>query len=451
VNQKEIDNMPSKQLFAEHIASLENNYQSALQFCGISEENSILVHSGSEQFYYADDRAIAFQAYGHFLHWVPINRPDQFLLFTPGQRPRYLQVTPSDYWHDQTIDNADWWTDSLNIINLDRVEDIAKYIDSANTIYVGQEPEMAQALLGDQLKVNSKPLLHYLNYQRAYKSDYEVSQLRMANAKALVGHKAAEDAFKEGLSEYGIHQAYLQACEILEYEAPYTNIVALDDRSAILHYQNKRRGNAMDSQVLLIDAGYRLNNYGSDITRTYAKDSAHPVFCSLLEGMESLETELVDSIEVGKNYTEIHASTLRRVGALLRQLELVNADDDVMLEMKLPQLFMPHGVGHLLGLQVHDVAGFQQDLAGTMKAAPEHSPALRNTRAVEENMVFTIEPGCYFIPLLLEPQRNTAIGEMLNWKLIDELYPYGGIRIEDNISVTKSGIENLTRKPHQNP
>ena len=82
-----------------------------------------------------------------------------------------------------------------------------------------------------------------------------------------------------------------------------------------------------------------------------------------------------------------------------------------------------------------------------MKAAPEHSPALRNTRTVEETMVFTIEPGCYFIPLLLEPQRNTAIGKMLNWNLIDELYPYGGIRIEDNISVTKSGIENLTRKP----
>ena len=53
--------MPSKQLFAEHIASLENNYQSALQFCGISEENSILVHSGSEQFYYADDRAVVFK------------------------------------------------------------------------------------------------------------------------------------------------------------------------------------------------------------------------------------------------------------------------------------------------------------------------------------------------------------------------------------------------------
>lgn len=437
--------MLSKQLFADHIASLENNYQNALQFCAESDERSILIHSGSEHFYYADDRAIAFQSYGHFLHWIPVNKPDQFLLFTPGQQPRYLQVVPNDYWYDQTIDSADWWTSAFNIIRLSRVEEISKYIDTANTIYLGQEVDMIRGLLGDQLNINPLPLLHYLDYQRAYKTDYEIAQLRTANAKALIGHKAAENAFNDGLSEYAIHQAYLQACEILEYEAPYTNIVALDEKSAILHYQNKRRDSATDSQILLIDAGYRVNGYGSDITRTYAKESAHPVFRHLLAGMNTLESELVDSVEIGKNYTDIHALTLRKVGALLRQLDIVNANDEVMLEAQIPQLFMPHGVGHLLGLQVHDVAGFQQDLTGTMTSAPAHSSALRNTRPIEENMVFTIEPGCYFIPLLLEPQRKTAIGGMLNWSLIDELYPYGGIRIEDNIRVLKSGTENLTR------
>lgn len=439
--------MPSKQLFADHIASLQNNYQSALQFCDESPECSILVHSGSEQYYYADDRSIAFQAYAHFLHWVPVNKPDQFLLFTPGKRPRYLQVTPSDYWYDQTIDNAKWWTESLTIERVEKVTDIVSFIDVENTIYLGQESQMIAELLGPKLRINSPSLIHYLDYKRAYKSEYEISQLRTANAKGLVGHSAAEKAFKEGLSEYAIHQSYLQACEILEDEAPYTNIVALDEKSAILHYQNKRRGNATNSQVLLIDAGVRVNGYGSDITRTYARDSAHPVFRDLLKGMEKLEAELVAAIKPGINYADIHSLTLAKVGSLLRDLKIANADDKTMLELRLPQLFMPHGVGHLLGLQVHDVAGFQQDLAGTLKPAPEHSPNLRNTRNIEENMVFTIEPGCYFIPLLLEPQRDTAIGKLLNWGLIDELYPYGGIRIEDNIRVTQTGAENLTRNP----
>ena len=107
---------------------------------------------------------------------------------------------------------------------------------------------------------------------------------------------------------------------------------------------------------------------------------------------------------------------------------------------------MPHGVGHLLGIQVHDVGGQQKDIAGGSSPPAEHSPALRNTRIMEENMVFTVEPGLYFIPLLLEAERNQARGKFINWELVDALYPCGGIRVEDNVRVTEQGVENLTRQ-----
>ena len=105
---------------------------------------------------------------------------------------------------------------------------------------------------------------------------------------------------------------------------------------------------------------------------------------------------------------------------------------------------MPHGVGHLLGIQVHDVAGHQQSTRGDMLAPPAHSPMLRNTRQCAEGMVFTIEPGCYFIPLLLEAERQSDRSGLYNWDLIDQLYYMGGIRIEDNVCVTADGVENLT-------
>lgn len=439
--------MPSQQLFADHIATLEKNYQSALSHCENLQRHSILIHSGSEHFYFHDDRAIAFQAFGHFLHWVPVNSPDQFLLFTPGQRPRYIQVVPTDFWYDQNIVNEPWWAESFDIVRVAKVEELVDSVQADETIYLGEESAAIQALLGTEIICNPQSLLNYVDYMRAYKSDYELEQLRVANTKALIGHKAARDAFKEGKNEYQIHQAYLNACGILEYEAPYTNIVALDEKSAILHYQNKRQGDASASQVLLIDAGYRVNGYGSDITRTYAKSTAHPLFQQLLQGMEKIEAELVSAIEPGKNYADIHNLTLSKIGALLNDLGIVNADQTTMLENRIPQLFMPHGVGHLLGIQVHDVAGFQQDLNGTIVSAPEHSPALRNTRPIEENMVFTIEPGCYFIPMILDPLRETELGKLFDWELIDALYPYGGIRIEDNIRVTKTGADNLTRSP----
>ena len=105
---------------------------------------------------------------------------------------------------------------------------------------------------------------------------------------------------------------------------------------------------------------------------------------------------------------------------------------------------MPHGIGHLLGIQVHDVAGHQQNMRGEMLAPPAHSAMLRNTRQCAEGMVFTIEPGCYFIPLLLEAEKQSYRCGTYNWDLIEQLYPMGGIRIEDNVCVTAYGVENLT-------
>ena len=135
-----------------------------------------------------------------------------------------------------------------------------------------------------------------------------------------------------------------------------------------------------------------------------------------------------------------------RLGQLLLDLTICSGPLDELIYEKIPQLFMPHGVGHLLGLQVHDVGGFQQGTIGTSLMPPEDSPSLRNTRLISKDMVFTIEPGLYFIPLLLEPERNTKRGKLINWQLINELYPYGGARIEDNVLVTADGAENLTRQ-----
>ncbi len=116
-----------------------------------------------------------------------------------------------------------------------------------------------------------------------------------------------------------------------------------------------------------------------------------------------------------------------------------------MRAQKIGHLFFPHGIGHLLGIQVHDVGGQLKDPSGEPAPPPPEHPFLRLTRETEPGMVFTIEPGLYFIPTLLDPERNSAKGRLLNWKLIDELIPFGGIRFEDDVVVTAAGYENLTR------
>ena len=326
------------------------------------------------------------------------------------------------------------------------VQEIAKYLLDAEVGYIGPNESRAAEIGINKTAINPEAIIHYLDYQRAYKTPYEINQLKEANRLAIAGHAAARDCFLNGGNEYQIHMTYMEACNMLEEESPYTNIVALDEKSAILHYQRKRRGNSEHSQVLLIDAGCRVNGYGSDVTRTTVKESAHDSFKSLLAGMEILEQELVSMAKPGVDYPEIHLAALYKIGQLLIDLDICHGSAEELMKLHVSHLFMPHGVGHLLGLQVHDVGGHQQSINGAIKPPPSDTPSLRNTRELSEGMVFTIEPGCYFIPFLLEPERSQERGKAINWKLVDELYCCGGIRVEDNVLVAEAGVENLTRQ-----
>lgn len=431
--------------YQTHVATLQSRYENALNHVAPSHQlDGLLIHSGSEHYYFEDDRGIAFQAFGHFLHWIDVNRPDQLLLIRPGEKPVYYQVIPDDFWYEQAIASEPVWGECFEVVRVSSLSEVANALPAGQFAYLGESSTLADAMSITEANCNPKSLRSYLDYYRAYKTEYELDQLRTANRLALNGHQAARDCFLAGGSEYDIHLAYLGTCGVLEDETPYTNIVALDEKSAILHYQNKRRQLAQTSQVLLIDAGYRVRGYGSDITRTSVRDGVHASFSDLLTGMEAIKDSLVAQVTPGISYIDIHQQALVQIAELLLRLEICRGEAPELLEREIAQLFMPHGVGHLLGIQVHDVGGHQQNHDGGMLAPPAHSPMLRNTRDLAADMVFTIEPGCYFIPLLLEPQRSGENRDRFNWGLIDQLYPLGGIRVEDNVRVTQDGVENLT-------
>ena len=431
--------------YANHVATLTNKYEQIL-----AAGQSVLIHSGSEQHYFGDDRGIVFQAFGHFAHWLPVNRPDHFVLVKAGDKPRYFQVVPQDFWYDQSLQiDADLEPaihEAFDVVRLSSIDDVAKQTDLTVCDYLGPDPSWAAAQGITQAKTNAPALLAPLDFARAVKAKYEIDQLRLANQQGLVGHAAAAECFLGGGSEFEIHNAFLQACSLLEYETPYTNIVGLDTNAAVLHYQHKSRTRVPNAQLLLIDAGSRINGYGSDITRTTPSQHCHPVMDSLITGIEALELEIVASVKPGVAYPALHDQAIAGVASLLVEHGIAKVAKSELIERRLAHAFMPHGVGHLLGIQVHDVGGHQRNASGGRIEPPAHSPALRTTRMLSEDMVFTVEPGLYFIPMLLDPLRTGDAREALNWPLIDELIPSGGIRIEDNIRVTATGAENLTRR-----
>ncbi|HSB62794.1 MAG TPA: Xaa-Pro dipeptidase, partial [Thermoanaerobaculia bacterium] len=277
-------------------------------------------------------------------------------------------------------------------------------------------------------------------------SDWEVDAISAATVKAAPAHRAAEAAFRAGAPEIDIHHSYLAALGDVEDALPYTTIVGLDDHAATLHYHGKRGREPGRARVFLIDAGASVRGYACDITRTYVTAAADPVFALLLDGMKKLQARLCVKGRPGISYVDLHFETHRDIAALLVDTGIFRVPAAEAFEKGLTRPFLPHGLGHFLGIQVHDVAGRQTDREGTIAPPPGGHEALRTTRAIEERMVFTIEPGLYFIPMLLDPYRSGENRDAFDWALVDRLIPSGGIRIEDNILVEKGGNRNLTRE-----
>ena len=154
---------------------------------------------------------------------------------------------------------------------------------------------------------------------------------------------------------------------------------------------------------------------------------------------------MADALKSNGADGDLHLATQQRIAETLSQFNIIKVPAEQAVESELTRTFFPHGLGHHLGLQVHDVGGFMADERGTHIPTPKSHPFLRTSRGIEADMVFTIEPGLYFIDTLFNEIKGTSLEAMVNWDKVAELKPYGGIRIEDNIIVHRERNENITR------
>ena len=127
------------------------------------------------------------------------------------------------------------------------------------------------------------------------------------------------------------------------------------------------------------------------------------------------------------------------------EIGMIKMPGQAALEQGVTSVFFPHGIGHLLGLQVHDVGGVMGDSQGGERKRPEGHPYLRLTRMLEPGVVVTIEPGIYLIDSLLAAAHEDKRGAHIDWAMVEALRPYGGIRIEDDVATTAGSPENMTR------
>lgn len=431
-------------LYADHLATVRARADAALERGGFDH---LVVPSGTVHYHLFDDRDYPYVVNPQFKAWLPLtNAPGSWIVHTPGERPKLIFLQPHDYWHVVPSEPQGEWVEHFDIQVIRDAEDAKRALpkNAARCAILGE----ARSALGQYAAFapnNPQPVLDYLHYHRAFKTAYEIEMMREATRIGVRGHRAAERAFRAGASEFGIHLAYCQAARQDANDLPYNNIVCLNEHGAVLHYTDRDRTPPAQSRSFLIDAGASYRGYASDITRTYATHAGGE-FQAMIDAVDAAQRAMCAQVRAGVDYRRIHLDAHLALAGILKDFGVITVAPDVAVETGVSSAFFPHGIGHGIGLQVHEVAGFAATDAGGTIPKPDGHPYLRLTRELAPGMVVTIEPGLYFIDMLLEDLKTRGLGPSVDWQRVAAFKPYGGIRIEDDVVCTDGDPVNLTRE-----
>jgi Xaa-Pro dipeptidase len=418
-------------LYLDHVADLSRRFERVLSEQGW---DAVVIESGTpakrSRF---DDAYWPLRVCPHFQHWTYLAEPDCAIVVRPGHKATLLRPAATSFWEKPAAPESTSFEKAFTVLHTREKVDVKDHVGSGRVAFVGEDRE------------GPADLLKALDQMRVLKTPYEVACLAEANRRARAGHDALRTAFWAGsASELDLHLLYLKATAQDDWETPYKNIVALGESAATLHhvaYGRTARSRAAES--LLVDAGATCRGYAADITRTWVKGSgaAASAFGQLVAGVEAMQKRLTAAVKVGMPYEQLHDESHRQVGEILREVGVVRGSAEDAVASGVTRTFYPHGLGHSLGLQTHDVGC-------ALRAPRADNPFLRNTTDVAVGQTFTIEPGIYFIDALLEELRGKPAGATVDWTVVEALAPLGGVRIEDDVLVLDGGrgVRNLTRE-----
>ena len=327
---------------------------------------------------------------------------------------------------------------------------------------------------------------------RAVKDEHEIALIRKANDVSTKAHSNILKQLHRLNSERRVEAAYLSSCIAHgAKEQSYGPICGSGPNASQLHYManNEKFG---DRQVLLVDAGAEWACYASDVTRTMPINPKHPgtwqskEAAEIYKAVERIQEECISLLKPGKHFMDVVFHSIHMAIDALRELGILKGDHMEIFHDGVAAGIYPHGLGHHLGLEVHDVfppiegkvfpakkvglaKDVQQAYARFAKALPKlaaqttsdepeaysinpsmyRSPSLPLDAPLEAGMVVTVEPGLYFNAFVLEKYylNDKKHRKFINKDVLARYMHVGGVRIEDDILITKDGYENLTTAP----
>lgn len=284
------------------------------------------------------------------------------------------------------------------------------------------------------------------------KTEPELEVLRYVNKISSEAHKLVMTKVRPGMFEYQAEAIFQHYCYYAGgcRHCGYTCICTSGQNSAVLHYGHAGAPNnrlIKEGDMLLFDMGSKYCGYVADITCSFpANGKFTKLQAAVYSAVLRASCAVLAAIKPGVSWVDMHKLSNKEMLLGLKEAGILTGNVEDMMKANLGAVFQPHGLGHLMGKDVHDVGGYLESHPPRIQL-----PGLRNlrtARVLQAGMVLTVEPGCYFIDLLLDAALKDAVqAPFLVAPMIEQLRGSGGVRIEDDIVVTETGHEMLTKVP----
>ncbi len=284
---------------------------------------------------------------------------------------------------------------------------------------------------------------------RSIKDDYEIAEIEKAVDIAYEMHTTAMKMAKPGVVEREI-AGTIEGISLAK-GGPVSFPIILSIHGETLH--NHYHGNTLEmGRMMVADAGAESTmHYASDITRTVPVGGKFDQRQKeIYEIVLNANLKAIEAIKPGILYREVHLLACKEIASGLKNIGLMKGDINEAVVQGAHALFMPHGLGHMMGLDVHDMEGLGENYVGyneeTTRSTQFGTAFLRLGRELQPGFVLTVEPGCYFIPALIDQWKEEGkYTEFINYDKVESYKDFGGVRIEDDILVTEVGYRVLGR------
>ncbi|KAL7266776.1 hypothetical protein RUND412_010660 [Rhizina undulata] len=314
--------------------------------------------------------------------------------------------------------------------------------------------------------INSTLLKPAINDCRVYKDAYEIALLRHANHITALAHNTILQTLRTNTAR---NEADLEALFIatsisnFAKSQAYSPIVASGTNAATLHYENNT-SIIRPGTLLLLDAAAEWQGYAADVTRTFPISGRFsPQAKQIYDLVDEMQRECIKASVPGVDWAQTHFLAHKvAIKGLLKLGILTGGTEEEIFKVGTSKAFFPHGLGHFIGLEVHDVEGTpdvnwsMEELDGAA-LLPVRSEGVERRggavhtairRVLEPGMVITVEPGIYFSRHVIETYRvDPNHAKFINWNVLEQYWDVGGVRIEDNIVITETGNELITTAP----